>query len=80
VWYFWTENTMVVLKYNRQLIKVSPFHQYKEIVFRQLLTDNPVHCIMVIKRDKGKAPLLATGAVGHNVYYFNLAKLLKVVS
>lgn len=44
-----------------------------------LLTDNPVNRIMVIKRDEGKPSLLITVLFGHDVDGLNLTKLYEVV-
>ena len=35
---------------------------------------------MIVECNKGKSSLLATASISHDVDYFNLAKLLKVVS
>ena len=50
------------------------------IFVAHLLTDNPVHGIVVIKRNECKASPLARVAVGHNFNQVNLSKLTEVVS
>lgn len=44
-----------------------------------ILTDNPINCIMVIKGDKSKSPLLSSVTVSHDVNDLNFTKLLEVI-
>ena len=45
-----------------------------------LLTDDPVDWIVVVKRDKGKAPLLPRSTISHDVNDLDLAKLREVIA
>lgn len=43
------------------------------------LTDNPINWIVVVKRNKGKAPLLPSVAVSHDINDLYFAKLLEII-
>lgn len=44
-----------------------------------VLTDNPVNRIVIVEGDKGKAPLLSSVPISHDINDFNFAKLLEVI-
>lgn len=46
----------------------------------RILTNDAVDCIMVVKRNKGKAPLVAGLVIYHDVNGVDFAELFKVVA